>query len=961
MTRLFKVSLSVVALLLVALMVFTGCGKANEALTTAEEAKKAVVDATAELEAALKNKADAKELSDKVAQLTAAIQAAETVATDGDAALNTAIETAKTTITANVDALLKAHKVDVAGLIAGKADKETVYADIKTLKDMVANIEAATLAKISLEDYVNWNTVIVAYLYEIDTIRGAIEVYADLYEDDWAEIDKAFKLAEVSLYRSFGTNEDTSMADQIFQTLRDTLAKYPNPVDALYYGENGVLAYIAADDKSAAKAQDLYKDILKVYNDSNDGAGNGKELIKSYYVINEDNELESVNLLETSLGLWKTEIQKDVNALAAIFPVYSDSAWFGEGKTDAENLAATRAQLKAFTAGVAGTTVADFTATELSGFVKNENIVAALDNDTTGAVKTATDAAALAYAGDIALTHACVDAIDAWNTACNNWIGTFLTANKPAVLEGENAERYAAVEALIKDTKTALDAKKAALVTAATPYVTDAQGFINAITKFYVSADDKTVDPTKVTLKDGQAIADAWTAAKAWADKYQVTDLDLLFLNPDLDYVSVADKQPAAAISDILSLQDTYNTKFTAAIAAWEALDHETLAKYIAGTETFTIYDTKINAAVKWYTDNGLVVDGEYQNGCTIAKLADATEAYYEDLADLAATLKGLVDAKKIKATELNNALNALSTITLSRKSEIQAAKDLYTAYTADGASKYLEGNAANAGLGIAIDDYAGKISAAETKITAIEGKKTIMDNALAAFAEDANKPATAYPYFGGTAVAQNAYTTLKSNLATAIANFKAENQNNEETYTTAANAKVAEADLLIKLDDALDAEKVVKNNTTKLNALPSYFNADISKATFAANATTLDNAIKAYKGTAGSVAANVAAAEATYAAAQIVLAKENIYEDYLEIYDNAIASVAGVSDANKKATAEANLAELLNNHKAQINAYNMTAEGINETVATDLNNYLLIVKGEVSQAGATYVPSTMI
>lgn len=952
MTRLFKVSLSVVALLLVALMVFTGCGKANEALTTAEEAKKAVVDATAELEAALKNKADAKELSDKVAQLTAAIQAAETVATDGDAALNTAIETAKTTITANVDALLKAHKVDVAGLIAGKADKETVYADIKTLKDMVANIEAATLAKISLEDYVSWNTLIVAYLDEIETIRGTIDDYATLYEDDdWAEIQKAFRLAEVSLYRSFGTNEDTSMADQIFQTLRDTLAKYPNPVDTVYYGDGGIVKYMASEEKSAEKAQTLYNTVKAAHTAN-------ATLVESYYVINEDNKLESVNLLETSLGLWKTEIQKDVNALAAIFPVYSDSEWFGENKTDAENLAATRTQLTAFTAGVAGTTVADFTETELSGFVKNEGIVAALDNATTGAVKTATDAANLAYTGDIALTHACVDAIDAWNTACNNWIGTFLTDNKPAVLEGENAERYAAVEALIKETKTALDAKKAALVEAATPYVTDAQGFINAITKFYVSTDDKTVDPTKVTLKDGQAIADAWTAAKAWADKYQVTDLDLRFLNPDLDYVSAADKQPAAAISDILSLQDKYNnnTEFTAAIAAWDALDHETLAKYIDGTETFTIYDTKINDAVKWYTDNGLVVDGEYQNGCTIADLADATEAYYEDLADLAATLKGLVDAKKIKATELNKALDDLSTITLSRKSEIQAAKDLYTAYTADGASKYEEGNSANAGLGIAIDDYAGKTGAAADKIELIEGKKTAMDVALAAFAVPANKPAAAYPYFGGTAVAQDTYTTLKSELFTAIEDFKEENQGLEETYTTDANAKVAEADLLIKLDDALDAEVAVKNNTAKLNALPSYFNAQISKTDFSTAATTLNNAIDAYKNTAGYVAANVAAAEETFAAAQIVLKKEKIYEDYFEIYENAIASVASVSDANKKATAEANLAELLDNHKAQINAYDMTAEGIDATVASDLNGYLLLVKGEVSQAGATYV-----
>jgi hypothetical protein len=135
MTRLFKVSLSVIALLLVALMVFTACG--SEALTKAEEAQKAVQTATADLEAAIAKKADAKELTDKVAQLNAAIQQANSVATDGDASLKAAIEEAKATINANVETLLKAHKVDVAGLIAGKASKDEVNKQVADLKAMI--------------------------------------------------------------------------------------------------------------------------------------------------------------------------------------------------------------------------------------------------------------------------------------------------------------------------------------------------------------------------------------------------------------------------------------------------------------------------------------------------------------------------------------------------------------------------------------------------------------------------------------------------------------------------------------------------------------------------------------------------------------------------------------------------------------------------------------------------------
>ena len=956
MTRLFKVSLSVVALLLVALMVLTGCGKANEALTTAEEAKKAVVDATADLEAALKNKADAKELSDKVAQLTAAIQAAETVATDGDAALNTAIETAKTTITANVDALLKAHKVDVAGLIAGKADKETVYADIKTLKDMVANIEAATLAKISLEDYVSWNTVIVAYLYEIDTIKDAIDDYEALYEDDWAEIEKAFRLAEVSLYRSFGTDEDTSMADQIFQTLRDTLAKYPNPVDTIYYGEGGIVEYKASAEKSAVKAQALYNKV-KAAHDAN------ATLVESYYVINEDNELETVNLLEDALGLWKTEILKDVNTLGAIFPVYSDSDWFGDGKTDAERIAETKAQINAFGLGIQGTTVADLTAGELANFVKNEGIVAALDNATTGAVKAATDAIALAYTGDIALTHACVDAIDAWNTACNNWINTFLTANKPAVLEGENAERYAAVEALIKDTKTALDAKKAALVEAATPYVTDAQGFIDAVAKFEYSYDaDGKLEKADVNLNRGQELKDAWVLAEAWAAKYEATGLrlELGFLGDKFA------QKPFEALNDILALLDYYNKVVTVdALNAWNdrADERAVIATYINGT-ALDIYDTNIKAVIDWYEKAegdayGLVVDGNYQTGCTLEGLKDATKDYYDIVKGLEKQLDNLIAAMQERAEKLNAALKELAKITLSRENEITEAEALYDEHVAAG---YKEDNTANGTLKIAIENYADTISKAKSDIGKIKDAKEAMDNALAAFADDANKPAAAYPYFDVTgAVAQSTYTTLKSNLSTAIANFKAENQNNEETYTTAANAKVAEADLLIKLDDALDKEVAVKNNTADLsNPLldltidPSYFNATISEDTFKSAADALEAAINAYLGTEGFDAANVAEAEATLTAAKAILYKEAIYKGYNDVLKIAEDSIKFANVENED-QAISELKALRDEYRATINNYDYTADGINATVESGYAVYLTLVKAQVAENGATY------
>ena len=135
MTRFVKVSLSVVALLLVALLVFTGCGD-NGALTAANEAKNAVVTATTELEAALAKKADAATLAEKVEALTKAINAAETAASDGDAALNTALAAAK----AALEHGLKKVEVYVRGPGSGRESAiralETVGLQITMIKDV---------------------------------------------------------------------------------------------------------------------------------------------------------------------------------------------------------------------------------------------------------------------------------------------------------------------------------------------------------------------------------------------------------------------------------------------------------------------------------------------------------------------------------------------------------------------------------------------------------------------------------------------------------------------------------------------------------------------------------------------------------------------------------------------------------------------------------------------------------
>ena len=111
MNRLLKTSLCVVAILMVAMLVLTGCGHseleeginnaqssadkaASDAATNLAEAKKAVVDATAALEAAIATKADSTTLASEVTKLNAAIEAAKAIASTADGALKVELEAA---------------------------------------------------------------------------------------------------------------------------------------------------------------------------------------------------------------------------------------------------------------------------------------------------------------------------------------------------------------------------------------------------------------------------------------------------------------------------------------------------------------------------------------------------------------------------------------------------------------------------------------------------------------------------------------------------------------------------------------------------------------------------------------------------------------------------------------------------------------------------------------------------
>lgn len=958
MTRLFKVSLSVIALLLVALMVFTGCG--NEALTKAEEAEKAVETATAELEAALANKADAKELTDKVAALTAAIQAAETVATDGDVALKATIEEAKNALTANVETLLKAHKVDVAGLLAGKASKEDVNNQVKDLKKMINDIETATLAAIDLKAYVDWTTVAAAYAYELDNIYVEIESYKELYDaDEWAAIHKAYKVAEVSIYRSFGSAEDTSMADDAFNAFKAVLAANPNAVDEIYYGDNGIVDFLSAEVKTAADAKALFENVLAAYNAS---GAKAQELFRAYYVINYENELVEADLLIDTLYLWRTEIAADVLELSKIHPVYSTNATFDK---DAENFAAAKAQLAAFTGALEANTfddgvVADFVASELTAFYRNDAFLTELNDATNGAVALADAVKALEFNSEIVLTHDCVNAVNAWNAKCVEWETKFLKY-KPANFNTEdgltdNEERFLAVKALIDETRAKLDTAKAAVKVVADVFKADAKEFMDIIAKYYVSEDDMTLDTTKVAITNGAEIVRAYNLSKVWAAKY--SDV----LNIAIEY-SQAEKKPADALNEAITLNLFYINEFAYVVDEWNDLDHAALDKYVAGTEVAGIYDTKIYEAIEWFEFEdgdayGFVVNGEFQEGCSVAGLEKATEEYYKTLKTLAAELDERIAEKAAAATTLNNALNGLSNVTLATQDIITEAENLKALYDVD----YEPDNALNAERGYTVD-YGTKIADAKAKLSEVVNAQNEMDHAVEAL--KAFKVGSAYPYFDAPGLAaQTDYVAAIEYLKGKIAAFEAAN-NGKETFTADADQAVIDAEALVAADDEIDGsefgnaahatltalEELKSANAdlvaamTKLNVTLPFFTTEMTQDNFAAILTALTGKITAYEtARAASGFAEdeiLAVAKANQAAGQLVLAKQAIYNDYADFCADVTvgADEATINDVNI----------LLSLERATINAY--TAEDIAnaEKVANDFNTFKNIVNNKLA------------
>lgn len=793
MTRFFKVSLSVVALLLVAMVLFTGC--ANKALTAAEEAKEAVEKATADLEAAIAKKADASELAAKVEALTTAVEAATASVTDGDVELKNAIETAKKTLSDNAQTLISTLDVKIAGLLAEKADKATINGELARLDALVNNINTVTGGAISVEKFTELSTTAAFYVYRLELLWNkmapnaatAIELYG---EEGYENLLYAYKTAEVVIYRA----TSFSVIEQAYANFETKVKENPSTVDTLYY--DTIMAYVNdASKHNADNAKTLYTTVKTFYTGLTSEAA--KDLVEAYYAdyFNADSTdaVVTENLLETVIGLWIEEVEADVNELGSRYLVYPENATYKNDKTDLE---AARAHINALNGTyngeqqlIAGGEIAYVnTAFNLAlddanvpdAFVKNEARMAKLvgtdfmssgnvganaaaayvnalieqyvgkNDDGTlkgvtyenGVITEISDetlalvADALTVVGEDeeaqpSATPANVDAVNALKKAVDQWAFDFvkLANNETA----ENQKRYEANKAVVDNATFVANALYSYLHDEVlADYKAEAQAFIDVAEKFFVNG---VYDPAQIVEADGEAITAAMAAARAWQIKWTYINLDV--------YANTVDVTAEEAYGAILLAVEDYAAKNAAKIEAWIALkpNHDLYATWTEAAKV-DIYDTTLETTIAWF--NYFMEDGELTDALDTFTVGDyatkPTAEYYENLVALKKVRDDARAAKVAATAALNNRLVAIATASLTAydlddedasKTIAKLVEDI-AAFKADTAFGYDKDDARNATFNMALANE-GNIDVAEDRVEALLAALAEIDAPLAA------------------------------------------------------------------------------------------------------------------------------------------------------------------------------------------------------------------------------------
>ncbi len=638
MTRFLKVSLIVVAFLLVgalaafsAYTIFFEEDSSVEALTAAEEAKQAVTDATADLEKAIANKADASKLADSVDALTKAIQSAELLAVDGDSALKAAIATAKLALNENAQAIVNALDVKIAGLLAEKTDKAVVDAELARFEAIINNINEATGAYIQINDFVSFSSQAAMYAYELERKFYRMEEISYLYGENWENIEKAYAIAKVVIYRATGIEVINSALDQFEKAVKENASE----ADKVYYD---IVAYSGGGidaEKVYKRVSELYAQAVETETTTDD------DIIEDYY--------GKGNLVLEALELWRAQLSAEMTAVGALYVVnpenekYNDSAFIKEVEASQGAFSVAVASCNEWFGGIE-----DIVPSQ--AYTDNVNRNAAMVNavkDADAVIKLGVD-----YAKDFAeaeLTQENVDALTAWKNAYDAWIRAYLPALQGYQLENaEYTARYNAVAALIAPTEGALEEAIDLLAEKTVGYVKNANTmFVNSLTAaFYTSSN---LDLNRVTILSETEITKIKMFAKLFVDTYG----EPLVL-PSFAYESSSIVRPNEAYDNLARIEADFNSKAEAFVENYNTLPNDAAnAAITAGA--LNIYDTSAKEVLDGV---GAIAWGS----ATQVVLCDVTieKSYFDTLAVLEAARQELLAFVQAKNNELDDAVEEL-------------------------------------------------------------------------------------------------------------------------------------------------------------------------------------------------------------------------------------------------------------------------------------------------------------
>ncbi len=829
MNRLSKVSLGLVALLLMAMLVFTGCGHSkleegiNNAQSTADSAKTEaavnLTDAKASLEAAIAAKADAETLAAEVAKLNAALEAAKAAYATADGALkvelDAAIAAAKATIMAEGENLVMALDAKLVELLNSKASTAALEAEIDRLNKIIDEMKAITDNAMNGDEFRNLNTTKTAYTY---ILEGRVEYYTDsrLYADKADRIEEASRLAYISIINAQNI-DDLKFAMSEFEALflTDEVKSF---VDVHY------LSVVAAENNKNLTFDEINALCALLYSEI-DNEVEGYYYILAYH--------DGTNLYERAVTVYANLLTPVVSELADryILPngVVVDEN--NSGAKDLEDLAAARAEAIKL-AGFITAVDADATNVEIDEIINNSFSLRLYEFRTAEAraalLKSAVDAANNAAALDkgyndvaegeettsnpLVLTQTVVNDLDKWNDAIDLWNATYNT--KPVEEDKVTADtwaRYSALVALISETEAEMNEDIAAMKELTAQYKADALEFQLIVSKFYnvpaTGADDLyfgnlDANCSKVTLASGTDIKNALDAYDAFILKYPagagtLDDAD----NDETPIVYEAtDKKVFTSHEELQKIAKAYYAQASVALDAWD--ENKVVNVEELTVDNITIYDTSVKAALEWFdgtylpkdADGALVwdtVNGEpaynlfKENYSDKAKVV--TKAYYDALVALNTKLDQLVAEKKAAADTIKTKFEALkaagvytaddtNSVKLSQKAAVTELKGLVDAYlsTELTQNKYVaENTELNDARGFTIttalqEELAGFV----TRVATLQGKLDAIKaaaDALDAKATEAYDPETKQ---FKTAELETAYIGLKDDLKGLIEAF---------------------------------------------------------------------------------------------------------------------------------------------------------------------------------------------